>query len=171
LADLKVKVIIRRSTTRTREIPEIYEGVASRTLIKDANLGVYSDNPWTRLAIRAVEARLTSWEDVGRSATRAALEAALGQMKAPLILGPTDGSPPAPQYLYLALGRERVLIEDHFGIWRSDAMVAEVEVVELLRDGRARCLILHSSVADLGQPDDVARPLVPTIPVTTNPAK
>ena len=165
LADLKVKVLIRRTNTRTREIPEIFEGYASKRIIRDVNLGVYSSNPWARLFCSAVEAGLTSWQDAGRSATRAALENALRGVQAPQVLGPTAGpAATVPRFIYLAL-REEVSEGDRFGIWRGNTQIAEVAVEEILRDGRARARVIWTKVQDLGARGDTARPLAPTIPV------
>jgi len=164
LADLRVKVIVRRTNTKTREVPEIFEGEATKTLVKSVDVGVYSSNPWSRLFSSAIEAGLTSWQDAGRSATRAALENALRGVQAPQVLAPTAGPAAAPRFIYLAL-REEVSEGDRFGIWRGNTQVAEVAVEEILHDGRARTRVIWTKVQDLGRPGDTARPQTPTISV------
>lgn len=166
LSRLAVKVIVRRTNTKTREIPEILEGSASKTLIKDVNLQISSGNPWLRLASSFAEARLTSWSDAGRAATRVAIGVALRGVKAPQTLTPTSvpAGPTAPRFIYLAL-RGEVMIGDSFGIWRGNRQIAEVVVEQALDDGRARCRVATSEVSDLGRPGDTARPLTPTIPI------
>ncbi len=165
IAKLKVKTLIRRSLTKTREVPEIHEGFASKRIVKDVSLGIHSGNPWVRLASTAIEASLTSWQDAGRAATRGAIENALKGVRSPQVLAPTDPVSTAPRYIYLAL-RDYASEGDRFVIWRNNnRQIAEVVVEELLRDGRARCRVLHCSVNDLGKPGDKARTLTPTIPV------
>jgi len=164
LADLKVKVIVRRTSTRTREVPEIFEGYAMKRIVKAIQINAYSSNPWARLFSSAVEAGLTSWQDAGRSATRAALENALRGVQAPQVLAPTGPTVTTPKFLYLAT-RGKIEVGDRYGIWRNGAQIAEVAVEQVLQDDRARCRVLWTKVHDLGIRGDVARPLTPTIPV------
>ena len=157
-------MLVRRTSTKTREVPEIYEGFASKRLVKEVSLGVYSGNPWVRLASTAIEVSLTNWQDAGRAATRGALENALRGVQSPQVLAPTSQVSTAPQYIYLAL-RGYVSEGDHFGIWRGNSQIAEVSVENVLPDGRARCRVIRCSTSDIGKSGDTARPITPTIPV------
>ena len=165
LADLKVKVIVRRTNTKTREVPEIVEGYGSKRIVKDVRIELHSSNPWLQLASKAIEASLTTWQDAGRAATRSAIENALKSVQAPQTLAATGSSAAAgPRFIYLAL-RGEAEVGDRFGIWRNGAMIAEVAVETVTPDGRARCRVIRSQVSNLGSRGDVARPTTPTVPV------
>jgi len=178
LSDLRVKAIIRRSSTRTREVPAVYEGYGSKRIVKDVRLGIQSSrNFWgglVQLASQALEAGLTDWQDAGRAAARGAIENALRGIEAPRQLAPTtsssaftsaDAQTSTPRYIFLMLYGQEVSEGDRFGIWRDNRQIAEVEVEFVRSDNRASCRVLRSSVPDLGRPGDSARSLTPTIPI------
>lgn len=167
LSRLEVLVVLRRTSTRTREIGEIYQGKANTVLAKNLQVRARSGNPWYALAGSLLEVATSSWsteEGIVREAVRKALKG----YGPSVFVQPTAGSPALspspPSYIFLSLNGYANEGE-RFGIWRDKALIAEVEVTEILRDGQARCRVLRASVSDLGRSGDSARPLTPVIPV------